>query len=211
MKIPSMKQVIRLIDEIYFKRNEIYKKLLDSHFYKIFIKYKYYSSFFVGVLLLTIFLNSGFSINTESFPPHPKLDYFQQQIYEIMNNRPFYQKAWSSIVEKFENYSNDVPHGNFRFEQNGDEYKVTASEGVVVRPYGNKLDFDYWANGTKHILSGNIYLAGYEFVGDKSDPLIFKVDKNSGYIFIRGKGSVKLLDGEIIHLNRPWFLWFWRN
>ena len=103
-----------------------------------------------------------------------------------------------------------MPGGSVRIEgEASGTYKVSGQAVVSRQPDGTYKE-DLWVHGTRHTLLGKIDMAGYVFEGDRTDPLIFRVDRGLGYVFVRGAGSVRLKNGEKISLYRPWFLWFWR-
>jgi major membrane immunogen (membrane-anchored lipoprotein) len=57
-----------------------------------------------------------------------------------------------------------------------------------------------WCYGAKHTWVGCISYAGYTFDSDADNPLQFMVDREKGYLHIRGKGTVTQPDGEVVSL-----------
>lgn len=60
-----------------------------------------------------------------------------------------------------------------------------------------------WCNGAKHTWIGrheNIEGAIAVIDSSKDEPLQFKVDKEKGYVYQKGKGTVTLLDGKVVQL-----------
>ncbi len=54
-----------------------------------------------------------------------------------------------------------------------------------------------WCYNAKHTWIGKIKYAGYTFSSDKDNPLQFRVDKDKGYVYVRGKGVITGPDGKI--------------
>lgn len=80
---------------------------------------------------------------------------------------------------------------------NGSSFSIKVLSGTVsIR--GGKLTV--WCYGAKHTWQGKLTYAGYTFASDASTPLQFMVDKDKGYIYIKGTGSVTFPDGKIAQL-----------
>jgi hypothetical protein len=58
----------------------------------------------------------------------------------------------------------------------------------------------FWAPGVTHTWVGKNNILGYTFDSDTDWPLVFKVDKEKGYHYLRGKGSVTMPDGKVVFL-----------
>ena len=52
-----------------------------------------------------------------------------------------------------------------------------------------------WTHGAIHEIEGPLTLAGYELTPDGDAPMVFRVDRKRGYVFVSGKGRVKPPDG----------------
>ncbi|MBZ5553352.1 MAG: hypothetical protein LAO21_11575 [Acidobacteriia bacterium] len=85
-----------------------------------------------------------------------------------------------------------IPGGGSRLEGN-----VTFRMGPdgQLRPV-------LWAHGVKHTWIGRHTVQDHIFEGDPGWPLVFRVDKDKGYIYLRGKGTVTTPDGRVIRLPR---------
>jgi hypothetical protein len=86
--------------------------------------------------------------------------------------------------------------------------EITASSsqgyqtrGIVERFGGN---FHLWCNGAKHTWIGrheNIQLGAIAVIdSDKENPLQFRIDKEKGYVYQKGKGAVTMPEGRLIKL-----------
>ena len=60
--------------------------------------------------------------------------------------------------------------------------------------------FTAWCYGIKHTWIGKLTYAGYTFDSNEKRPLQFTVDKDKGYLYVKGKGTVKTPNGEIVKL-----------
>ncbi|MBZ5535630.1 MAG: hypothetical protein LAO31_06710 [Acidobacteriia bacterium] len=59
-----------------------------------------------------------------------------------------------------------------------------------------------WAHGVKHTWIGRNEVQDHIFEGDPGWPLVFRVDKDKGYVYLRGRGTVTTPDGRVIRLPR---------
>ena len=76
--------------------------------------------------------------------------------------------------------------------------KITPGKNANWQaPNGKVVVFGY---GTTHRWLGKNEFKGYVFEGDKINPLVFKVVKEKGYTYVKGKGSIIKPDGTIIKL-----------
>lgn len=59
-----------------------------------------------------------------------------------------------------------------------------------------------WGHGSKHMYIGEVkdIGEGYSFKSAEDDPLQFKVDKDKGYTYVKGKGTVTTPNGRVINL-----------
>jgi hypothetical protein len=52
----------------------------------------------------------------------------------------------------------------------------------------------------KHIWLGTAVYEGYTFISDKENPLQFQVTRDKGYVYLQGKGKVKMPNGTVVDL-----------
>jgi hypothetical protein len=57
-----------------------------------------------------------------------------------------------------------------------------------------------WGYGAKHTWIGKSVYAGYTFDSDANDPLQFRIDREKGYVYVKGKGVVIEPDGKEVSL-----------
>ena len=57
-----------------------------------------------------------------------------------------------------------------------------------------------WCNGTIHVWKGKVTYEGYTFESSTDDPLQFAVDKDKGYRYVEGKGTVTTPEGKVVEL-----------
>jgi hypothetical protein len=57
-----------------------------------------------------------------------------------------------------------------------------------------------WCYGAKHTWIGNLTYGGYTFESDESNPLQFILDRDEGYSYLSGQGSVVQPDGSSVQL-----------
>lgn len=63
-----------------------------------------------------------------------------------------------------------------------------------------KNEYVMFCYGVKHIWVGTAVYEGYTFISDKDDPLQFQVTRNRGYVYLQGKGKVKMPNGTVVDL-----------
>ena len=66
---------------------------------------------------------------------------------------------------------------------------------------GQQLGWEYgmWLPDVEHEIRGvvtDLGQDGYSFAGDSKDPLVFKLVKDAGYVYISGKGTLTTPDGK---------------
>jgi len=107
---------------------------------------------------------------------------------------PFVIKDDSFIDRSLAHNDGDVQFfpadkGQLRFEG-----KITMSMGTGgLKPI-------LWADGVRHTWNGKLEVRGYTFDSDKVDPLQFQIDKEQGYVYFKGKGTVTFPDGKVVKL-----------
>lgn len=70
------------------------------------------------------------------------------------------------------------------------EGKTYAFDGLLDVRHGN------YCHKAKHTLIGEVTLFEYVFNSDKNDPLQFIVDKDRGYVYVKGKGTITTPSGK---------------
>ncbi len=84
-------------------------------------------------------------------------------------------------------------------EVTGTSLKIKVLNGsLAIR--GGKLTV--WCYGAKHTWQGTLTYAGYTFASDAATPMQFTLDKDKGYIYVTGKGSVTFPDGKIVQFPK---------
>ena len=73
--------------------------------------------------------------------------------------------------------------------------KVVSGSLTIKR--GQFIVFCYEA---MHIWVGTATYSGYTFASDEGDPLQFQVTRDRGYVYLQGKGTVRMPDGTVVHL-----------
>ena len=58
-----------------------------------------------------------------------------------------------------------------------------------------------WHEGAVHEIINELEMAGFQFKPEEGSVLTFSVEKERGYVFVEGKGTVWTSDGEIIELD----------
>lgn len=89
------------------------------------------------------------------------------------------------------------------------EIRISSIPGEGSRLEGNvtfRMEADgqmrpvIWAHGVKHTWIGRHEVQDHIFEGDPGWPLVFRVDKDKGYVYLRGRGTVTTPDGRVIRL-----------
>ena len=83
-------------------------------------------------------------------------------------------------------------------EVNDNQFLLKAGEGGGLQIIMGEMVL--WGYGAKHTWIGKLVYAGYTFDSDANDPLQFMVDKEKGYIYVKGKGVVIEPDGKKVSL-----------
>jgi hypothetical protein len=60
--------------------------------------------------------------------------------------------------------------------------------------FTGNLDYD----GSIYTFSGTVRLLKHVFTSDEKDPLVFKLVKDKGLVYLKGKGKVALPDGKVL-------------
>ncbi|MFH1097480.1 MAG: hypothetical protein V1749_08285 [Candidatus Desantisbacteria bacterium] len=77
-------------------------------------------------------------------------------------------------------------------------YTIGGEDEYTMAMYMGK--WTIWGNGSKHTWIGKNTYKGFTFDSDKNDPLQFMVDKDKGYVYVKGKGVVTTHEGKTIGL-----------
>ena len=87
----------------------------------------------------------------------------------------------------------------------GEDGKVVGYDHFNLKSYpssGNIVSY-LFSNGTEHTIIGEIALGDYYvFTSSEDDPLRFRCDVKMGYVYVGGKGTVKMRDGTIVDLGK---------
>ncbi len=83
-----------------------------------------------------------------------------------------------------------------QISQNPDgSFHISGQVTVTFKPSGG-YDQNIWADGVTHTWIGKCTYRGYLFDSDAGKPLVFRVDKDNGYTYVGGKGTVTTPDGK---------------
>jgi len=86
--------------------------------------------------------------------------------------------------------------GKVQISQNPDgSYHISGEVMVTFNPSGG-YDQTIWADGVTHTWIGKCTYQGYVFDSNSGNPLVFRVDKDNGYTYVGGKGTVTAPDGK---------------
>jgi hypothetical protein len=86
--------------------------------------------------------------------------------------------------------------GKVQISQNPDGgYHISGQVTVTFNPSGG-YDQNIWADGVTHTWIGKVTYQGYVFDSNSGKPLVFRVDKDNGYTYVGGKGTVTAPDGK---------------
>ena len=102
-------------------------------------------------------------------------------------------KAFAIQDKKFEGYQQEC----------GTDVNITAIDGDSFAVSGGTLAYinGSWVVfcwGARHTWIGTLTYAGYTFSSDEKDPLQFMFDRDRGYVYVGGTGSVTLPDKTIV-------------
>ena len=85
--------------------------------------------------------------------------------------------------------------GQVRITQNPDgTFHISGQVMTTFTEGGPSMNI--WADGVTHTWIGKASYQGYVFDSDANKPLSFRVDKDSGYTYAGGKGTVTSPDGK---------------
>ncbi|HEX9934600.1 MAG TPA: hypothetical protein VGB38_05325, partial [bacterium] len=69
--------------------------------------------------------------------------------------------------------------------------RIKTEEGKIVLGETQNLIIQDWFDGAEHVFLGDVRLGSYRFQSDSLFPLTFKVVKDSGYVYLCGRGKVQ--------------------
>jgi len=96
-----------------------------------------------------------------------------------------------------------LAHNEAKIRFYPDEDGAVQFEGnVTMSMKDGNFEPVFWADGIQHTWVGKLNIMGYVFDGDQNDPLQFKIDKNRGYVYLKGKGTVTLPNKETVVLPK---------
>jgi len=55
----------------------------------------------------------------------------------------------------------------------------------------------FWCYGARHTWIGKLTYADFTFDSDKDNPLQFVIDKDKGYLYVKGQGTITFPNGKI--------------
>ncbi len=80
------------------------------------------------------------------------------------------------------------------------EFQATAGEDVQLEFLESGMP-SIWCHGLTHVWLGTATYEGYTFESDPDDPLQFVVDRESGYRYVLGTGTVTTPNGDVVTLE----------
>lgn len=90
--------------------------------------------------------------------------------------------------------------GNLQIKQNPDgSYHITGKIMTTFDADGGTSQ-NVWADGVTHTWIGKVRYQNFVFDSDANKPLVFRVDKDNGYTYVSGKGTVTTPDGQVTSL-----------
>jgi len=87
--------------------------------------------------------------------------------------------------------------GKFKMVMHRGKLASQALTGIKVHMIKDGLPSP-WCHGVKHVWVGKATHGGYTFQSSADDPLQFVVDRNKGYYYEKGKGTVTTPNGKVI-------------
>jgi hypothetical protein len=108
-------------------------------------------------------------------------------------------KEFEGEFDSHKIYCTNPVNAEIHLGSNGELYFLVGGQmQIPLRGSG----FVLWCYGAEHTWIDKATYAGYTFASDKDNPLLFRVDKNAGYLYISGKGIVTMPDGKKVTLPR---------
>ena len=106
-------------------------------------------------------------------------------------------RPYSIESEEFE--ASDACDAEGTYEVHTEEGRVTAKAlGEIQAEFHQSAGFGVtlWCHGLRHVFSGRVEHGGYVLESDPENPLQFVVDRDLGYYYEKGAGTVTSPDGE---------------
>lgn len=101
--------------------------------------------------------------------------------------------------KKFEASDICDAEGLLELRMEDSELKITAR--TAIKTFMRKSGFpSAWCHGVRHVWIGTATHAGYTFESSPDDPLRFVVDRDKGYFYEQGTGTVTTPDGKVVVL-----------
>ncbi len=79
---------------------------------------------------------------------------------------------------------------------------IKTQDGKIVLGGDQDMIFQDWFDGAEHIFRGDVRIGPYRFESDPSFPLTFQVVKDSGYVYLCGRGIVSRDGGPVVKLGQ---------
>lgn len=89
--------------------------------------------------------------------------------------------------------------GTLEWQMSGGQPKITARGEVQTFMRQSGMP-SAWCHGFRHVMVGEVTHAGYTFTSSADDPLQFVVDRDKGYYYEQGTGTVTTPDGDVVSL-----------
>ena len=89
--------------------------------------------------------------------------------------------------------------GALEFQMVGGDLRATARSGMQVDMLKDGMP-SAWCHGLRHVWIGKAAHGGYTFDSAADDPLQFVVDRDKGYYYEKGSGTVTAPDGKVSKL-----------
>jgi len=84
----------------------------------------------------------------------------------------------------------------------GPEYTYTTTASVGYGLSGSIRGPSYWYSGAEWVFWGKVELPQATFDSDKDSPLTFKMVKDKGLVYVRGRGTVTQKSGKVTRLGQ---------
>jgi hypothetical protein len=78
--------------------------------------------------------------------------------------------------------------------------KLSMEDGKYIADGMHSAKGGNYCHKARHTLIGKVIIFAYVFDSEKDDPLQFIVDKDKGYVYVKGKGTITNPDGKAIKL-----------
>jgi len=89
--------------------------------------------------------------------------------------------------------------GTLELRMEGGELLMTARDELQIFMLQSGMPSS-WCHGLRHIWIGEATYAGHTFKSSLDDPLQFVVDREKGYYYEQGTGTITMPEGEVVTL-----------